>query len=123
FREIEILMGLPTGKRGQIDRRYFMWRLTTEDQKRINDAEAKPSLLDGLESWLERVPFTKAKNFDFWNAYRTAVNEMHLNEERILNENLASLPPEVCEAQILNLKSTKETFASLFDEKEYARFT
>src|SRR5690606_11197335 len=92
FREIEIIMGLPTGKRGKIDRRYFMGRLSTEDQKRIDEAEAKKSLFDGLEKWLERVPFTKEKNFDFWNAYRTTVDEMLSNEERILLQNLATLP-------------------------------
>ena len=123
FREIEILMGLSTGKRGQIDRRYFMGRLSSEDQNRINVAESKASLFDGLEKWLERVPFTKEKNFDFWNSYREAVKEMHANEERILKQNLASLPEEVRVAQVEGLESTKVTFASLFDQKEHEKFT
>lgn len=123
FREIEILMGLPTGKRGQIDRRYFMGRLSSEDQNRINLAESKASLFDGLEKWLERVPFTKEKNFDFWNSYREAVKDMHANEERILKQNLASLPEDVRVAQVEGLESTKATFASLFDQKEHEKFT
>lgn len=119
FREIEIIMGLPTGKRGKIDRRYFMGRLSEDDQKRIDEAESKKSLFDGLEKWLERVPFTKEKNFDFWNAYRTTVDEMLSNEERILLQNLATLPEEAKEAQVDGLESTKKTFASLFDEKQF----
>lgn len=123
FREIEILMGLPTGKRGAIDRRYFMGRLSLEDQKRVDAAEARKSLFDGLEKWLERVPFTKEKNFDFWNAYRTTVDEMLGNEEKILLKNLATLPEEAKEMQVDALESTKKTFASLFDEAEYKKLS
>ncbi len=123
FREIEILMGLPTGRRGKIDRRYFLGRLSAQDQNRIDTAEAEDSIFDGLERWLERVPFTKEKNFDFWNAYRTTVDDMLKNEEDILNRNLATLPETAKEAQIEALESTKKTFASLFEEKEFSRLT
>ncbi|MBH48127.1 MAG: tryptophan 2,3-dioxygenase [Halobacteriovorax sp.] len=123
FRQIEIIMGLPTGRRGKIDRQYFMGRLSEADQKSIDEAEAQQSLFDGLEKWLERIPFTKEKNFDFWNAYRTTVDDMLTNEEQILLKNLATLPEAAKEAQMEGLESTKKTFASLFDPKQFLKLT
>lgn len=123
FRQIEILMGLPTGRRGKIDRSYFMGRLSEKDQAKIDKQEAQDSLFDGLERWLERIPFTKEKNFDFWNAYRITVDEMLANEESILLKNLATLPEMAKEAQIQGLENTKKTFASLFDPKQFEKLS
>ncbi|PIP90851.1 MAG: tryptophan 2,3-dioxygenase [Bdellovibrionales bacterium CG12_big_fil_rev_8_21_14_0_65_38_15] len=123
FRQIEVLMGLPTGKRGKVDRSYFMGRLSEKDQAVLNEVESQASLFDGLEKWLERIPFTKEKNFDFWNSYKVTVEEMLQNEENILLKNLATLPEIAKEAQIEGLESTKKTFASLFDPKQFEKLT
>ncbi len=123
FRQIEVLMGLPTGRRGKIDRSYFMGRLSEADQALLNKAESEKSIFDGLEKWLERIPFTKEKNFDFWNKYKTTVEDMLKNEEDILNKNLATLPELAKEMQIEGLTNTKKTFASLFDPKQFEKLT
>src|SRR5690606_3607387 len=51
YKENEINMGLHTGNRGKIDRKYYIGRLSEDDQKKIAEAEASVSLFAGLERW------------------------------------------------------------------------
>ena len=119
FRELEILMGLPTRERAGVDRSYFMGRLSKQDQQRIDTAEAELSLLKGLEKWLARMPFTKNGDFNFLKEYRDCVNEMLNDEAEILKQNLATLPQDIKNFQMAHLENTKMTFASLFDKNQY----
>ncbi|MCR9203571.1 MAG: tryptophan 2,3-dioxygenase, partial [Halobacteriovoraceae bacterium] len=119
FREIEVTMGLQTNKRKAVDRDYFLGRLVEEDKKRILDLEKKPTLLDHLNNWLERMPFTKKNNFNFWEEYEKVIEGMLKRDEEIINQNLATLSPKIKEAQLANLDSTKKTFKALFDEASY----
>ena len=119
FREIEILMGLKTNNRENVDREYFLGRLNEQDRKKLEEAEKAPSMLELLEKWLERVPFTKTEGFDFWSEYEKAVNQMLESEEKIIQQNYATLSPEMQKAQLANLELTKKTFKTLLDEKEF----
>lgn len=119
FREIEVTMGLRTNNRKAVDRDYFLGRLVKEDQDRILKLEAEPSLLDLVNEWLERMPFTKQNNYNFWEDYEAVIDKMLKRDEQIIQENLATLSPRVKEAQLANLESTKKTFKALFDEGSY----
>lgn len=119
FREIEVTMGLQTGNRKAVDRDYFLGRLADDDKKRILELEKNPTLLDHLNSWLERMPFSKKDNYNFWEEYEKVITKMLTRDEQIINQNLATLSPKVKEAQLANLESTKKTFKALFDESAY----
>lgn len=121
FREIEILMGLKTNNRQAVDREFFLGRLNDEDREKLEAAEKEKSLIELLQDWLERVPFTQSKDFDFWKEYEKAVNEMLSKEEEIINQNYASLSEELQKAQLANLNLTKKTFKILLDENEYQK--
>lgn len=121
FREIEIKMGLKTGDRQSIDREFFLGRLSEADRAKLISFENSPSLLKQLEAWLERTPFTISGDFNFWDEYQTAVNAILAEDEATVKDNLAKLSDAEKAMQLANLKTTKETFASLFDEEAHQK--
>lgn len=120
FRIIEVSMGLRTHQRKNIDRDYFLGRLSEEDKKKILEVEDKPSLLDMLNIWLERMPFTQKENFNFWKTFEDTISEMLKSDEKIIQDNKASLTDKARLGQLANLESTKTTFKSLLNEEKYA---
>jgi tryptophan 2,3-dioxygenase len=119
FREIEIKMGLGTHDRQSIDREFFLGRLNEADRAKLISLEGSPSLLKLLEAWLERTPFTITGEFNFWNEYQNSVNAVLAEDEATVQSNIAKLSDREKEMQLSNLKSTKETFESLFNEEAH----
>jgi tryptophan 2,3-dioxygenase len=119
FREIEIKLGLNTNDRMNVDREFFLGRLSETDRNRLGDPEKTPSILNLLEKWLERVPFTQMKNFNFWDEYQKAVESILRDDEVTINQNNASLSELQKKAQLENLEVTRTTFKSLFDEQAH----
>lgn len=117
FREIEIKLGLKTHDRQSIDREFFLGRLNEKDRQKLLELEKAPSFILLLEKWLERMPFTTQKDFDFWAEYRKSIQLFLSEDEKTIQQNSAGLPEESKKAQLENLKNTKMTFDSLFDEK------
>ncbi len=121
FREIEVRMGLRTNNRKAVDRDYFLGRLNNKDKEHILNVEKEESLLDLVNKWLERLPFTQKENFNFWEEYENVISTMLKRDEDIINNNLATLSPKAKEGQLANLESTRKTFSSLFNESEYGK--
>lgn len=117
FREIEVLMGLSTNNREMVDREFFLGRLDEKDKNRILNLENESSLFDLIESWLERLPFTQDKEFDFWKEYKTSVNNLIQGDREHIEKNLAGLSDREKNIQLENNKVTEQTFADLFDLK------
>jgi tryptophan 2,3-dioxygenase len=117
FRAIEILMGLNTNSRISVDREFFLGRLNDQDRKSLETMEKQPNLLSNLERWLERIPFTLKSDFNFWEEYQVAVEEMLKTEETLIESTKENLTSTAIEVSRENLKLTRETFRSLFDEK------
>lgn len=120
FREIEIKMGLSTVNREKIDREFFLGRLDEADRSKLEAIENAPSLFTHIESWLERMPFSKSDQFDFWASYQEAVVKMLDDDEAIVKTNMATLEESQVRAQLTSIEITRNTFASLFDQKLYA---
>ncbi len=117
FREIEILLGLGTKDRIAVDREYFLGRLSQPDREKLLKIEEQPSFLKLLEGWLERVPFTANKSFDFWKEYNKSVETMLSRDEKIIRGNEDHFGSKEMEGQLAYLGITRKTFESLFDEK------
>lgn len=118
FRQIEIILGLPTHKRFSVDRHYFLGRLNAKDKKFLLKVEGQKSLLQHVEDWLERIPFTQGQGGDFWSKYKKAIGELLKREKEII-ESAKHLRPEQKKSQIKNLNLTKKNFNLLFDPKLY----
>ena len=121
FREIEIKMGLGTHNRENIDREFFVGRLSKTDRERLLALENTPSLLSYLQAWLERMPFAISGEFNFWNEYQKAVNALLTDDEATVQGNMANLGEREKQMQLENLKTTRETFESLFDEEAHQK--
>lgn len=121
FREIEIKLGLNTHDRVSVDREFFLGRLNQKDRDKLLALEGAPSLLRLVEAWLERTPFTKTQGFDFWAEYKKAIAKILADDEKTIQQNLANLGDNEKKAQLENLRITRETFESLFDEESHQK--
>ncbi len=119
FREIEIKLGLNTGDRQHVDREFFLGRLSESDRNKLTSLESSPSLLKLLEVWLERVPFTNMRNFNFWAEYQKSIDGILHDDHETILKNSAHLSETQKNIQLENLEITKSTFRSLFDEKAH----
>lgn len=121
FREIEIKLGLGTIDRQSIDREFFLGRLNQNDRERLTSLENSPSLLKLLSTWLERTPYTEHVDFNFWDEYQKSIHSILSEDELTIQNNLAHLSELEQKAQIENLKTTRATFASLFDSEAHQK--
>ena len=79
WKELEALLGLKYEDRH--GKQYYVSALRPDDTKEVKDAETKPTLLDLLNTWLERMPFfdkgwpeaiaTPIDDHPFWENYRS----------------------------------------------------
>ena len=76
WRLIETKLGLRTTDRLAYNASPFHKSLSESQQTEILKIMDQPSLHDSLEKWLERTPFLADENFDFWESYKKAVNDM-----------------------------------------------
>jgi tryptophan 2,3-dioxygenase len=114
FRLIENRLGLPPRARLKIKGARYTTRLSEEHAQRLDASESEPTLLGVLDRWLSRTPFLRFGGFDFWAAYREAVERM-LERDRRLIEHNPSVDEVVRDQQLDAFELTRETFAPLFD--------
>lgn len=119
FRLIENRLGMDPKRRLDIEGTPYKARFTPDDRERLRASETAPSLFDHVERWLERTPFLRFGAFDFWAAYRSAVDTM-LDKERQLVEENPTLPPAKKERELASVAQTAAQFEALFDKARYA---
>ena len=115
FRAIETILGTPLNSQG---RSYLMGQLPPQDRQYLANLAQKPSLLQGVESWLERIPFLEQADFHFWRSYRQVVRDLLECDRRSLAQNPHLGESELATEQA-NLEATARTFESLFDPKAW----
>ena len=119
FREIEIKLGLHTNDRMDVDREFFMGRLSSSDRAHLTEVESSPTILRCLEGWLERLPYTNTSGFNFWDEYQKSINGILKDDQEIIEANSAHLTDRQKMIQLENLKMTRGTFESLFKEESH----
>jgi tryptophan 2,3-dioxygenase len=119
FREIEIKLGQHTTDRLDVDREFFMGRLSESDRAHLTEVEKMPTLLKCLEGWLERLPYTDIKEFNFWAEYQKSIEEILKDDQEIIETNSAHLSDKQKSIQLENLRLTRGTFDSLFNESKH----
>lgn len=122
FREIEIKMGLNTNDRLNVDRDFFLGRLNDQDKIKLTQLESSSSILKQIERWLERLPYTQDKNFNFWMEYQKTIEQILDTDENTIKTNSAHLTSKEINIQLENLKLTRDTFKSLFNEDIHNEF-
>lgn len=90
FRQIEVMLGLPSHDRLTYNGKPYHQVFTEEQRAWLEEAE-ESTLFDVVERWLERTPFLDFGDFHFLDAYRGAVGRMMARErEAILQAPLLS---------------------------------
>jgi tryptophan 2,3-dioxygenase len=118
FRLIENRLGLDPTRRLRITGAPYTARLSAEHAAVLERSESEPTLLDVLDAWLSRTPFLRFGGFDFWAAYRGAVEAM-IARDRAVIETHPSLDPVSREQQLAAFERTRETFDVLLDRDRW----
>ena len=118
FKQIEILLGLKRNDRIKADREFFQSRLCPMDLGSLDELETESTLLELTDQWLQRMPFLKSDNFDFWEAYQSAVDRMLASDRKIIESN-STLNPREIEFQINDLENTRRQFLTVTNKAQY----
>ena len=118
FRLIENRLGLAVQHRLKIKGAAYTDVLSDEHGQRVHDSEGETTLLHHVVEWLERTPFVQFGDFDFWQAYRVAVEQM-LARERAVVERHPNIDAEERAIQLARFDDMARTFESLFDRDRW----
>ena len=118
FRLIENRLGLDPRRRMRISGAPYTTVLAPEHAAEVTAAEHEPSLLHHVDRWLARTPFLHFGDFDFWHAYRGAVERMLDRERKVIASN-PHLDEDARADHLAQFEATATTFESLFDADRY----
>ncbi len=113
FREIELRLGLST----RLGRASF-GRFCEKDRQYLENVAQQNSLLELVDAWLHRMPYVEFGEFNFWQSYRGAVDEMLYKDASTIRKNPLLTKDEI-ERQLTELANTQRSFDYLFDKKLY----
>ncbi len=118
FRLVENKLGIRREQRVGFDEMPYETRFTEPDRAHLRASEQQPSLFDLVDDWLARTPFLHVGDFNFWKAYRAAVEAM-LAKDRLLIEQNPPFPLGKKSNQLRMLDDAKAQFDALFDGAKY----
>ncbi len=118
FKLFENRMGLDPKSRVVYNEARYTDHFEPDLQAVLLKSEKEPSLFSCVEAWLERTPFLKDQNFDFWSSYKKAVEEMFRNEKSMIDEN-PLLNTEAKNRNYKILEESQNVFFGLFDENKF----
>lgn len=118
FKKIEILLGVRRDDRISADRDFFKTRLRDSERAFLEQLESAASLVDLTQAWLERMPFLKFSDFDFWQQYQQVTNQMLERDRRIIESNPA-LSESQRAIQLQTILQTEERFAAVVNRDRY----
>ena len=84
FRKMECLLGLPEAQRMTYYGQKYSSVFDEDRQKELDQIYANGTLLDTVNSWLERTPFLNLDGFDFLKSYRIALGNMLRKETKAI---------------------------------------
>ncbi len=117
FRLVENKLGLV--RRLKFNNQDYKNFLKDEEKPAVKDAEEAQHLFGYLEKWLERMPFITTDTFNFWQSYRAQVEKMFDENEQAIRQ--AGLDAESTQQHLDSIKSSRESFHSIFNEEEYKK--
>lgn len=114
FRQVECLLGLPEVQRMTYFGQKYSSVFEEDQQKILDDIYANGTLLDTVNSWLERTPFLKLDGFDFLKEYRQALENMLAKETNAIKAS-AYLSEKEKEMRLKMTGSADTYFRSILD--------
>ena len=118
FKRLEISLGLKREYRIDFDKQSFYLRLSEEDRSLLENLEQKPSLFELVDKWLARLPLLSIDGFDFWLHYKTATDDLLMQDKRTIEQN-PGLSEQERAQELKDWHATRENFDALFDATRY----
>ena len=118
WRMIENLLGLQRKQRVQYGHRQYCSYLNAQDAKVVQSVESEPSIHELVEKWLERTPYLSSKEFNFWDHYRKAVEDMLEKDRQSIKKN-TKITQEKKDIQLQEIEVSAQHFRSLFDKDSH----
>lgn len=118
WRLIETKLGLTEQKRLNYNNEPFWKSLAAQQQNAMKAVVEQKSLLELIESWLERTPFLEQENYSFWKTYEAAVQNL-LAEDRAaiaVNQRLSEAEKE---RNLKVIAGIEQTLHALLDAKKF----
>lgn len=116
FRMIENLLGLPEGHRITYNGHSYDSVFDEAKKSQLESVLEQGSLFDAMENWLARTPFLQVGDFQFFEAYRDAVQRM-LERERHAINNSPFLGGKEKEMRLKMLGNTDTYFKSVLNKE------
>lgn len=118
FRQLEARLGLKSSQRLAFNSKPYTAALSPDQAQAMMDLEKQPTLAASVERWLERTPFLNVADFDFWQNYRRAVDEMFQRDADFVSQH-AGLNASDRDRNLNIIEQSKAAFASLFEEATF----
>tara|TARA_B100000809_G_scaffold93070_1_gene91721 strand:+ start:65 stop:1171 length:1107 start_codon:yes stop_codon:yes gene_type:complete len=118
FRLLEIKMGLKSSDRIFFEKQSYKNSIDSSQKKILSKAEKNSSLFDGVNNWLNRMPFLDFEGFKFWDSYQKAVSQSLQNQKNIfLKDSTMSLQEKKQLEKVHNI--SYKNFIAIFDNKKH----
>ncbi len=118
FRKTEVLLGLKMGQRTTYGQKDYKSPFTQEQQQELIALEEGKSMLQLVESWLERIPFLEHPAFDFLTEYRKSIAHMLDNEKKAIEA--TDMIEESHKAfRLQMLEANRSFFDTVFDKNAH----
>jgi tryptophan 2,3-dioxygenase len=120
FRLLENTLGLRPQQRKQFDKTHYAAAMYEEHQETLRESECEKSLFNLIEGWLERTPFLDFQGFKFWEAYRSAVEQIFDDDRSTIAHNEA-LSDSERKNLLEEFAQNERSFLALFDKEQHDR--
>ena len=118
FRAVECLLGLPDEQRMTYHGHKYSSVFPEDQQQELEDIYANGTLLDTVNSWLERTPFLTLDGFDFMDLYQQAVDSMLTKEKAAISQS-DYLSDKEKEMRTTMIGGTDTYFKSILDRNTH----
>jgi tryptophan 2,3-dioxygenase len=115
FRTIEVMLGLKKERRVTYNNKAYELEFSSAQQEVLQKLEVGKSLFTCIEEWLERTPFLEFGDFQFINAYKASVEQMHTKEKESITKS-DYLDEEGKQMRIKMVEDTQSYFLNIMNE-------
>jgi tryptophan 2,3-dioxygenase len=118
FRLLEIKMGLKSSDRIYFKKQSYKKNLDPSQEKILSKTEKQASLFDGVNNWLNRMPFLDLEGFKFWDSYQKAVSQsLQSQKNEFLKDSTLTVQEKKQMEKEYNI--SHKNFIAIFDKKKH----
>ncbi len=122
FRLLENLLGMDPVRRVPYQNSAYHSHLSAAHAQLVLESEKAPTLLQGVQRWLERTPFVQLESFDFLREYKAAVVRMYEADAAVLRKSFDASTPAgqaALDAELAKNAENMGHFLAMFDEDRH----